>query len=155
MLTLSVSINIRLIIKYGIQHMNYCIAAMLVVLLCLGACTSEPKIPQDPNKYVFSDLNEVDVINHWRLYGWSEIDENSLIVRTGPKTSYLLILTRPNYDLNMAQGIIISTTAGSVAARFDSVSTLGKKGIRYPIARIYRLAGKEQRNDIKARILAE
>ena len=135
--------------------MNYYIAAMLVVLLCLGACSSEPKIPQDPNKYLFSDLNEVDVINDWRLYGWSEIDENSLIVRTGPKTSYLLILTRPNYDLNMAQGIIISTTAGSVAARFDSVSTLSKKGIRYPIARIYQLEGKEQRNDIKARILAK
>tara|TARA_B100000809_G_scaffold29239_1_gene25364 strand:- start:3900 stop:4307 length:408 start_codon:yes stop_codon:yes gene_type:complete len=135
--------------------MNYYIAAMLVVLLCLGACTSEPKIPQDPNKYVFSDLNEVDAINHWRLHGWSEVDENSLIVRTGPKTSYLLILTRPNYDLNMAQGIIVSSTAGSVRARFDSVSTLRKKGLRYPIARIYQLEGKKQRNDIKARILAE
>ena len=135
--------------------MNYYITAMLVVFLCLGACSSEPKIPQDPNKYVFSDLKEVNVITDWRLHGWSDVDENSLIVRTGPKTSYLLILTRPNYDLNMAQGIIISNTAGSVTARFDSVSTLGKKGIRYPIARIYQLEGKEQRNNIKARILAE
>lgn len=128
---------------------------LVIVSFFLTACASEPKQPDDPNKYVFTDLTEVDVITDWRLQGWTEIDENSLIVRTGPKTSYLLILTRPNYDLKMAQGIIVSTTAGSVKARFDAVSTLRKKGVRYPIARIYELEGKDQRNDVKARILAQ
>lgn len=129
--------------------------AVIILSIFLTACASEPKQPGDPNKYLFTDLIEVDVITDWRLQGWTEIDENSLIVRTGPKTSYLLILTRPNYDLKMAQGIIVSTTAGSVKARFDAVSTLHKKSIRYPIARIYKLDGTDQRNDVKARILAE
>lgn len=132
----------------------HCIVAVILSVF-LTACASEPKQLEAPNKYVFSDLTEVDVITDWRLDGWTEIDENSLIVRTGPKTSYLLILTRPNYDLKMAQGIIVSTTAGSVKARFDAVSTLRKKDIRYPIARIYELEGKQQRNEVKARILAE
>ncbi len=129
--------------------------AVIILSIFLTACASEPKQPGDPNKYLFTDLIEVDVITDWRLQGWTEIDENSLIVRTGPKTSYLLILTRPNYDLKMAQGIIVSTTAGGVKARFDAVSTLHKKSIRYPIARIYKLDGTDQRNDVKARILAE
>lgn len=133
--------------------MNIRVLLISTVMSLLVACASEPKQPIDPNKYVFDDLTEVDVITNWRLQGWTEIDENSLIVRTGPKTSYLLILTRPNYDLKMAQGIIVSTTAGSVKARFDAVSTLRKKDIRYPIERIYELEGKDQRNAVKALIL--
>lgn len=133
--------------------MNIRVLLISTVMSLLVACASEPKQPIDPNKYVFDDLTEVDVITNWRLQGWTEIDENSLIVRTGPKTSYLLILSRPNYDLKMAQGIIVSTTAGSVKARFDAVSTLRKKGIRYPIERIYELEGKDQRNAVKALIL--
>lgn len=127
---------------------------LLMLSAILAGCATEPKPPENPNKYIFTDLTEVDVITDWRLQGWTEIDEKSLIVRTGPKTSYLLILSRPNYDLKMAQGIMVSTTAGSVKARFDAVSTLSKKGIRYPIARIYELEGKDQRNDVKTRILA-
>lgn len=127
----------------------------LILSLCMLALAACSSTPVDQNKYVFDDLKEVDVITDWRLDGWTEIDANSLIVRTGPKTSYLLVLTRPNHDLKFSQGIAVTSTAGSVKARFDSVSTLNKKGIRYPIARIYELEGKDQRNEIKARILGD
>jgi len=136
--------------------MKVTIVLLSLIFGFLTACASEPKVSADPDKYIFSDLEEVKIINNWKLHGWVEVDENSLIVRTTPKTSYLLILTRPNYDLKRAQGIVVTTTAGSVEARFDSVSTLNKRGIRYPIARIYKLEeGKDQRNEIKARILGE
>ncbi|NRB39156.1 MAG: hypothetical protein HRU20_11920 [Pseudomonadales bacterium] len=125
---------------------------ILFFLNLLVACAVEPAQPPDPNKYIFDHLQEVKAIQNWALDGWTVIDNRSLIIQTSPKTSYLLILTRENRGLTFANHILISSTAGRVMAKFDTVAVPGEGMLQTPIERIYKLDGKEQIDAIKASI---
>lgn len=71
-----------------------------------------------------------------RLDGWRPIDRDTLIVWTTPFKPYLVELSRPSYDLRFAQAIGVTSTAGTVYAKFDSVIV---DGLRYPIRAIYQI----------------
>ncbi len=133
------------------------ITLLFTAIACvfLAACASEPQITGDPNKYLFSDLEEVDSIQNWKLDGWNVVDNQSVIVYTSPATSYLLILMRPDHNLNFAEALLISSTAGRVMARFDTVTTARDRVLKTPIERIYKLKGKEQIAAVRKQIKGE
>ncbi len=71
-----------------------------------------------------------------RLDSWRSIDRDTLIVWTTPFRPYLIELQRPALGLRFAHAIGITSTNGTVHAKFDSVQV---DGLRYPIRSIYRL----------------
>lgn len=82
-----------------------------------------------------SEMQPVDGI--WiaqRLDGWRPIDRDTLIIWATPFRPYLVKLARPSNSLPFAQAIGVTSTAGTVYAKFDSVIV---DGFRYPISAIY------------------
>ena len=75
-----------------------------------------------------------------RLNGWRAVDKDTLIVWTTPFRPYLIELRRPAFGLRFAEVIGVTSTHGTVHAKFDSVRV---DGFRYPIKSIYKLT-KEQ-----------
>lgn len=69
-----------------------------------------------------------------RLDGWRPIDRDTLIIWATPFRPYLVKLSRPSYSLPFVQAIGVTSTAGTVYAKFDSVIV---DGFRYPISAIY------------------
>ena len=78
-----------------------------------------------------------------RLDGWRAVDRNTLIVWTTPFKPYLIELRRPASGLKFAEVIGLTSTAGTVYARFDTVRV---DGFRYPIRAMYRLTKEQARN---------
>ena len=128
------------------------------VVLVLIALFSAPVFAKPTSalheKYQFDQLETVKRFNNWSIDGWSAIDQQSLIVRTSPSTSYLLVLSRRLPELRYSHAIAITSTGSSVYARFDSVRALNRHGINIPvsIAKIYKLKGKKQRKLVRAQI---
>ena len=71
-----------------------------------------------------------------RLHGWSDLDSKSLIVWATPFRPYLIETSRRIPDLKFAQTIRLTSSAGYVDEKFDSVIV---RGLRYPIQGIYKL----------------
>lgn len=69
-----------------------------------------------------------------RLDGWRPIDRQTLIIWATPFRPYLVELARPSNGLRFAEAIGVTSTAGTVSAKFDSVIV---DGFRYPIRAIY------------------
>lgn len=69
-----------------------------------------------------------------RLDGWRPIDRDTLIIWATPFRPYLVELSRPSNGLRFAEAIGVTSTAGTVYAKFDSVIV---DGFRYPIRAIY------------------
>jgi len=107
-----------------------------------------------PERYQFDELPEVKSFSNWTINGWTAVDRQSLIVRTSPSTSYLLVLQRGLPDLNFSKAIALSSTASRVKARFDTVNTIDRRfrSIPVAIAKIYKLKGRDQRKQVKAQI---
>jgi hypothetical protein len=78
-----------------------------------------------------------------RLDSWRAVDRNTLIVWTTPFKPYLIELKRPASGLRFAEVIGLTSTAGTVYTRFDTVRV---DGFRYPIRSIYRLTKEQARN---------
>jgi hypothetical protein len=76
------------------------------------------------------------------LDGWRALDRNTLIVWTSAFRPYLVELTRDSHGLRNAFAIGITSTAGSVYEKFDSVVV---DGFRYPIEAIYELDAETAR----------
>jgi hypothetical protein len=76
------------------------------------------------------------------LNGWGRIDDDSLIVWTTPSQPYLIELSRKSHGMRFAQALGVTSTAGQIAEKFDSVII---DGIRYPIQAIYKLDSKTAR----------
>lgn len=82
------------------------------------------------------ELEAVDRIQTWgRLDDFRALDRQTLIVWATPFKPYLVKLSWPSPDLNFAQAIGVTSTAGAVT-RFDSILVDGR---RYPIDAMYRL----------------
>jgi len=127
--------------------------AMLAVLLMTG-CASAP-ITLD-SKYVFPQFEQVDKFTAFSLDSWQSVDNQSLIVQISPSRHYLLILTRPLYDLRFAEVIELSSTGPSIYAKFDCVKVrtryCGPDPIGVSIHSIYKLRGKSQVTEAKLQI---
>lgn len=120
-----------------------------LLFIIVTACNTTPV---DMSKYEFDDIPTVDSITNWTLDGWNAIDNRSLIVQTSPRDYYLFILSVPNPDLRFALTVAITSTAGQVQARFDTVSTPNDLMLRSPIEKIYKLADKDQVNEVTSKI---
>lgn len=70
------------------------------------------------------------------LYGWTRIDDDSVMVWASPFRPFLIDMSRKSHDLRFANAIALTSSAGYVNEKFDSVIV---DGIRYPIKAIYKL----------------
>lgn len=70
------------------------------------------------------------------LYSWNRVDDDTVILWASASRPYLVDLSRKARDLRFATAIAVTSTAGSIEEKFDSVIV---DGIPYQIAGIYKL----------------
>ena len=90
------------------------------------------------------DMRPVD--HFWTfgdMDGWRPLGRDSLIVWATAFRPYLIKLSRPSFELRFEHTIGVTSTGGTVFAKFDSVIV---DGIRYPIRAIYELDPKTARH---------
>jgi hypothetical protein len=95
--------------------------------------------------YAGAPLDRMTWLGHF--YSWESLGDNHLVVYTTPSDAYLLTVTPPCTDLNFVQSIGLTSTAGTVYPRLDSVKV---KGWRCPIAEIRRIDYARMRADLRA-----
>lgn len=135
------------------KYLKILISSFLILMLTACATTAESEA--DKAKYEFNELTELSSIPNWRLDSWDVIDSKSLIVETLPNQSYLLVLATPIQNLKIAVGILVSSSVGSVKARFDTVSTARNPMFKSSIQTIYKLDSDEQITAVKQQIAGE
>ena len=116
---------------------------ILVALLSAGL-VSMSQAADGTDHAAAGDMRPVDHI--WTfdgMDGWRPISRDSLIVWATAFRPYLIELSRPSFGLRFEQTIGVTSTGGSVYAKFDSVIV---DGIRYPIRAIYELDPKTARH---------
>ena len=130
----------------------------IAIATALGLTTvaANAAIKPLPEKYHFDQLPEVERFSRWSIDDYTVVDRQSLIVRTSPSTSYLLILQRKLPGIRFNRAIALTSTGSQVHARFDTVQIIDRHVARIPvpIAKIYKLDGREQRKQVKAAIRA-
>jgi hypothetical protein len=82
-----------------------------------------------------------------RFDSWESLGQNQLVIFTTPSDAYLLSVTPPCTDLPFAQRVGLTSTAGTVNARLDSVK-VGQW--RCPIAEIRKIDYARMRADLRA-----
>ncbi len=134
-------------------------ALRFLSVLTLGAlllgCAVASSEAKDPNKYVFSELEEVSSIREFDIDSWTEVDKKSLIVNTSPSKSYLIILKQTNHDLRFAHAISFGKE-GRIYSKFDRIhiinSSSGVAPLPATIERIYKLDNRAQKKMIITKI---
>ncbi|MEM8500405.1 MAG: DUF6491 family protein [Pseudomonadota bacterium] len=136
--------------------MNLLRSMAIVTALSLTAIGANAVVKPLPEKYQFDQLPEVERFSRWSIDGYTVVDRQSLIVRTSPSTSYLLILQRKLPGIGFNRAIALTSTGSQVHARFDTVQIVDRHSSRIavPIAKIYKLDGREQRKQVKSKIRA-
>lgn len=109
----------------------------------------------DEEKYLFTDLEEVNSFRNWQISGWQAIDARSLIVNISPSDSYLLILDRNLRAIKFTEQIRISSKGSRVRANIDMVHVANQYARPSRIDTIYRLPNREAQQNVRATILAE
>jgi hypothetical protein len=108
----------------------------LVTLLAVGLAS----VGQAANAADSVPDRDMRSVDHMRIFdnidGWRPLDRQSLIIWATPFRPYLVKLSVPSHDLRFEQKIGVTSLAGTVHAKFDSVIV---NGIRYPISAIYAL----------------
>ena len=134
--------------------MRCAIPALLTALgiTVLGACQSgiprhesQSEVRERYVAYAGAPLDRMTWLGHF--YSWESLGDNHLVVYTTPSDAYLLTVTPPCNDLNFVQSIGLTSTAGTVYPRLDSVKV---KGWRCPIAEIRRIDYARMRADLRA-----
>jgi hypothetical protein len=127
-------------------------AIMMLTVAMLAACQSG--IPRHESQaqmreryaaYAGQPLDRMTWLGHF--YSWESLGDNRLVVYTTPSDAYLLSVTPPCTDLNFVQSIGLTSTAGTVYPRLDSVKV---RGWRCPIAEIRRIDYARMRADLRA-----
>jgi len=125
------------------------------ILLVTGGCVSSQVVIAE--KYRFSEFERVDSIPRLRLNGWEVIDHQSLIVHTGPASSYLLVLRNRMPDLNFAETILFTATGSRIEAGLDCVEVVGPtcspEAMPVVIDTIYKLTGRDDIVRVRRQIL--
>lgn len=81
----------------------------------------------------------VDSFEYSRNLRWTPLGDQALAVRAGTEQGYLLELRSRCNDLNVAQSIAITSSAGQVRAGQDSIRVLSRpprNAPRHPLCRI-------------------
>jgi Family of unknown function (DUF6491) len=109
---------------------------LLLALLVLAVAP----LMASANDSISSSLDGLKQVKSFPLFGradsWHELDRDSLIVWSSFSRPYLLKLRRPSRDMRFVHAIGLTSTAGSVSARFDDVIV---DGWPYRIESIYAL----------------
>lgn len=135
------------------MNFNPKLAGTLLLLFGLSGCASTtPSIQPD---YEFEELEKVKSVRNHNVDGWAPINDQALIMSTSPRTSYLVILVRPDHNLVFSHRLGVTSKGGDIMAKFDEVYAMNsgiKVGI--PIKAIYKLTGKEQK-ELAIRLVEE
>jgi len=87
---------------------------------------------------------------------WTEVDQQSLILRTSPSQYYLLVLQIPAYEIMFSENISIYCMSNVLKAGSDYVEFPGyNNSTRYTIERIYKINGLEQMHAIRNQLKGE
>ncbi len=120
------------------------LAIIVVAGLVLASSVGQAHTPKTVAVQPVTQLEAVDKFHFFgRLDSWRAVDRDTLIVWTTPFKPYLIELRRPATGLRFANYIGVSSTAGTVRARLDSVRV---EGLPYSIKSIHPLT-KQQAKD--------
>ena len=125
----------------------------MLILLILSSCTTASMTL--PEKYSLDDqLERVTGISRYRVTEWHEVDQQSLIIKTGLSEYYLLVLDIPSNLLLFTDRISITSSASTILAGFDRVTLYypGSLMDSYKIERIYRIKDRKQMRSIKKQL---
>lgn len=131
-----------------------------VMLVTLVGCAGSPTMSyQEKNaayeQFISSNkLESLKRINTFRLYSWSSLTNDYLILSTSPRKKYLIEVMGYCPDLGFAQTIRINQSMSSqLSARFDSISVIdgdaGSAQIKCHIKTIHKI-DKAQAKQINA-----
>jgi hypothetical protein len=128
------------------------IILIFVISLMATACTTTPVTP--PEKYnLDNELVEVTQICKFREINWETVDNQSIILRSGPTDYYLIVLLQPSHSLVFSEAIGISDTNDMIKAGYDHVVVKDSGGTNsYIIHKIYKLEDRHQAQEIKKRM---
>lgn len=128
------------------------IAIVFLISLMAAACATSPVTLAE--KYnLDGELEEATEIYKFRLMSWETIDNQSLIVQTGPSEYYLIVLRRSSPNLVFSESIGISDTGNMVRSGYDRVIVEESGSLEpYVIQKIYKLKDREQANEIKEKL---
>lgn len=108
-----------------------------ILILVLGLSQVAVAAVRSGNDMAYENLDRVGQFSLLSgLYGWNIVDDDSIIVWASPFRPFLIDLSRKSRGLRFVNRIGVTSTAGHVYEKFDSVII---DGIRYPIQDIYRL----------------
>jgi Family of unknown function (DUF6491) len=99
-----------------------------------GVAQASPAIGAGAGHANFEQVQRIRILG--RMDGWRSLDDRSIIVWATPFDPYLIELSRRSPDLRYTHTVGLTSSAGSVYEKFDSVIV---HGIRYPIEAIYKL----------------
>lgn len=94
--------------------------AALVVAACAATPAQQLTLAQRLEQKSYRLGEPVERIRDYRITGWNTVDDDHLIIHTGPSDSYLLTLRWPCHNLRTAEHIAVSTTVGNLT-RLDKV----------------------------------
>ena len=82
----------------------------------------------------------VDSINNYTLDGWNYVDDNHIVINTGPSKRYLITLMSSCHDLSSVDNIAFTTTVNRLT-KFDKLMVRGISGMvqHCPITQINEL----------------
>ncbi len=139
--------------KGGEMMKSYIHIFNMLILLILSSCTTASMAL--PEKYSLDDqLERVTGISRYRVTEWHEVDQQSLIIKTGLSEYYLLVLDIPSNLLLFTDRISITSSASTILAGFDRVTLYypGSLMDSYKIERIYRIKDRKQMRSIKKQL---
>ena len=133
---------------------NNIFGIFILALLMSSCATGQIKLPE---KYMLDQqLEPVTEIYKYNIMEWDQVDQQSLLLRTGPSNYYLLVLKIPSTELMFTQRIGLTSTSSMVRAGLDYV-ILYSPGRRehYIIEKMYRIKGNQQMYAIKKQLRGE
>jgi hypothetical protein len=123
-----------------------CSIITIASLLLGGATLASTEVVNTEtfNAELYEALEPVESFNSFGHFdSWNAVDRDTLIVWTTASKPYLIDLRRPSLELRYAHSIAITSSAGMVHSRVDSVYV---EGWPYRIEAIYRLTPEQARN---------
>ena len=130
-----------------------CLRALACVGLAalVAACSSgSPRLSEAQQRERYASYAQAPVESFtWlgRFYNWQTLGDNQLVVFTTPSDAYLLTVQSPCNQLPFAQIVGVTSTAGTVHARLDSVTV---QGWRCPITQIRPVDYARMRADLRS-----
>ena len=118
--------------------------------LAAACSSSEPRLTEAQQRERYAAYAQAPVDSFtWlgRFYSWETLGDNQLVVFTTPSDAYLLSVQPPCNQLPFAQIVGVTSTAGTVHARLDSVTV---QGWRCPITQIRPIDYARMRADMRA-----